>query len=193
MVRSTARRPVPRTALTRPEVTTAHQGQTTAAPGPLTIVTDPTGGPTYCWNSLASDRPLATPQKNRKSKVNSAPARLTGDPAMRCACCHAELRLARKVLLRSGDLFGIGPGMPDDRTYRAYVDKMTFRWAFVCFECYRRLDRAPWITRIGGQLFNMSARCCDERAAIVDAAKHQAYLRRQAAKLGLEQGHTASG
>jgi hypothetical protein len=100
-----------------------------------------------------------------------------------CFCCEAAIRLARKVKLRSGNFHALGSGPPDPVAYLAYVEDMTFRWAFICHACYRQLDVVPALAEISGRPFNMAASSCNDRAAIVNETKYQAFQRREAEKM----------
>jgi hypothetical protein len=103
---------------------------------------------------------------------------------MRCCCCDADIALARKVKLRPWR--PTVPGPPESAAYHAYVQEMTFRWAFICLACYRTLDNEGGMAEVGGRLFNLAGASRGDKAAVVDEAKYQAFQRREAAKMGLD-------
>ena len=104
---------------------------------------------------------------------------------MRCYCCAAEVRLARKVKLRPWRLFELAPSSPDDPAYLFYCKEMIYRWAFICQACYRVLDNSQGLAEIGAQRFNLAGASRRNKAAIVDEAKYQAFQRKQAEAMGL--------
>ena len=75
---------------------------------------------------------------------------------MRCYCCEQEIRLARKVELRPVVHFDPVQG-PDSVAYQSYCENMTYRWAFICNACYRKLDNEIGVAEIPGRgEFNLS-------------------------------------
>ncbi len=109
---------------------------------------------------------------------------------MRCFCCDLYLRIARKVKLRSGEFDSFDPSMggPDSAAYKRYKEDMTFRWAFICNECYRTIDNPDNLGsgEIAGRMYNMAMRSRNDKAAVVDEAKYEKFQRAEASKLGLD-------
>ena len=105
---------------------------------------------------------------------------------MRYWSCESEVHLSRKVKVRpwrelvtqAGDAF-------DSAAYAFYVKEMTYRWAFICQACYAQLDNEDGRAQIGAREFNLAGASRWDRAPVVDEPKHQAFERRQAAKMGL--------
>ena len=104
---------------------------------------------------------------------------------VRCFCCDAEMKPARKVKLRAwredrGDATG-----PASAAYTSFREEMTFRWDFVCLASDRCLDSPIGVGEVSGRLFNLAGAARADRAAVVDGAKYQAFQRRPAAAMGL--------
>ena len=106
---------------------------------------------------------------------------------MRCYCCEAEIRLARKVKLRPWREMEVPATGPDDPAYVFYVKEMTFRWAFLCLACYRTLDNEMGLAEIGGHALNLAGASRGDKAPIVDEAKYQAFQRKQAERMGFSE------
>src|SRR5207253_8649597 len=102
---------------------------------------------------------------------------------MRCWCCEKEVHL-RRVKLRPWREFVLQAV----DVYAFYVKEMTYRWAFICQACYAQLDNEDGRAHIGAREFNLAGCSRGDRAPVVDEAKHQAFERRQAAKMGLVSG-----
>ena len=107
---------------------------------------------------------------------------------MRCYCCDLELKIARKVKLRSGDFDSYDPSMggPDSPANHRYVEDLTYRWAFICNECYRTLDNYEGRARIAGKFYNIAGASRGDKAAVVNQAKYEKFQRAEASKLGLD-------
>src|SRR5207244_5497241 len=131
-------------------------------------------------------RNIAETLRNGKKRGRSSfPVEFVVRPraeSMRCYCCDAVIRLARKVKLRSGRFEPDCFPPASWGAYLAYVEEFTFRWAIVCLPCYRQLDVVPAVAGIAGRAFNMAGCSCNDKAAIVDEAKYQAFQRKEAAK-----------
>lgn len=107
---------------------------------------------------------------------------------MRCFCCDLELKLARKVKLRSGAFHSYDPSMggPASAACKRYKEDMTYRWAFICNECYRTLDNRTGRAEIQGRPYNIAGASRSHKAAVVDEAKFEKFQRAEASKLGLD-------
>ena len=77
---------------------------------------------------------------------------------MECYCCEQEMALARKVKLRTIEHISEAKialfktqGFKDSAAYRSYVNNVTFRWAFICESCYKKLDSADGCAKISGR------------------------------------------
>src|SRR5207237_4086045 len=104
---------------------------------------------------------------------------------MQCYCCAAEMAEARKVKLRVWR--ECNPlQMVNQAAYLSYKEETTFRWAIICQACYGQLDNAIGMAAIAGRTFNLAGASRGDKAALLDEAKYQAFLRRQAAQLGLD-------
>jgi hypothetical protein len=106
---------------------------------------------------------------------------------MRCYCCKQEIAVARKVKLRPWRDFHPSQGGPDSVAYQSYCDEMTFRWAFICNACYRRLDNGSGRAEILGHgEFNLAGASRGDKAAVVNEAMYRQFQRREAERMGLE-------
>jgi hypothetical protein len=104
----------------------------------------------------------------------------------RCFCCDGDISLARKVKLRPRlDLQPDAHGNIDPAAYAFYEKEMTYRWAFICLDCYARLNNESGLALAGGKLFNLAGCSRYGRAPVVDEEKYQAFQRRAAARMGL--------
>jgi hypothetical protein len=63
---------------------------------------------------------------------------------------------------------------------------MTYRWAIICQGCYLTLDNDCGRAAVGDKEWNLAGRSRGDKAAVVNEAKYLAFLRREAAKLGVE-------
>lgn len=106
---------------------------------------------------------------------------------MRCYCCDAEMRLARKVKLRPWREMQGPPAGADDPAYAFYCKEMTYRWAFICLPCYRALDNEMGLAEIGRQQFNLAGASRGDKAPLVDEAKYHAFQRKEAERMGLSE------
>jgi hypothetical protein len=70
--------------------------------------------------------------------------------------------------------------------WHAYIENTTFRWAVVCLACYGHLDHETGCAEIGSHPYNLTGAFWCGKAAVVDEAKYQVFLRKVAAKLGIE-------
>jgi hypothetical protein len=109
---------------------------------------------------------------------------------MQCYCCQQDIQVARKVKLRPWRFFGPDPdrasSVSSQVRYQSYVEEMTYRWAFICNACYRRLDNETGLAQIPGRgLFNLAGASRGDKAAVVDEAKYLRFQRRQAEQMGL--------
>jgi hypothetical protein len=104
---------------------------------------------------------------------------------MRCYYCDTLMRLARKVKLRPWREMEVPPTSPDDLAYLFYCKEMSYRWAFICQPCYRKLDNEVGLAEIGCMTFNLAGASRGDKAALVDEAKYQAFQRQQAEAMGL--------
>ena len=105
---------------------------------------------------------------------------------MRCYCCDLELKIARKVKLRPFVDMPDGPNTgPDSAAYKSYIENMTYRWAFICNECYRTLDNHEGRARVAGKFYNIAGASRCDKAAVVNQAKYEKFQRAEASKLGL--------
>ena len=104
---------------------------------------------------------------------------------VRCFCCDAEMKLARKVKLQAWREYCAEAGGLASAAYTSFREEMTFRWAFVCLACDRGRDTTFGVGEVGGRLFNLAGASRGDRAAVVNEAKYQAFQRRQAAAMGL--------
>lgn len=106
---------------------------------------------------------------------------------MRCYCCEQEIALARKVKLRPIRHFEASQGGADSVAYQSYCEEMTFRWAFICNACYRKLDNEIGVAEIIGRgQFNLASVSRRDKATTVNEAKYQQFQRQQAERMGLE-------
>ena len=62
---------------------------------------------------------------------------------------------------------------------------MTYRWAFICPDCYARLDNESGLAAAGGRLFNLAGCSRYSKAPVVDEDKYQAFQRRAEARMGI--------
>lgn len=101
---------------------------------------------------------------------------------MRCYCCDAEVKIGRKVKLRPWRDFD-----PEkEQGYEFYEKEMTYRWAFVCLQCYRNLDSADGRAMILGKAFNIAGASRGDKASVIDEKKYQTWQRLEAEKMGLQ-------
>ena len=106
---------------------------------------------------------------------------------MMCYCCEQEIQIARKGKLRPWRVFDFDRGGPDSMEYLSYCEEMTYRWAFICNACYRRLDNEMGLAEIPGRgEFNLAGASRFDRAVVVDEEKYQKFQRKQAEKMGLD-------
>jgi hypothetical protein len=106
---------------------------------------------------------------------------------MRCYCCDREVALARKVKLRGVVEFPEHlQKQPPGPAYWAYLEEMTFRWAFICQGCYLAVDTPIGVGVVNGRTYNLAGSSRADKATTVDEAKYLAFRRKEAAKLGLD-------
>jgi hypothetical protein len=106
---------------------------------------------------------------------------------VRCYCCEHDIQLARKVKLRPLVDFDPHAGGPESVAYQSYCENMTYRWAFICNACYRKLDNEIGAGEIPGRgQFNLSGASRGDKATTVDEAKYRKFQRREAERMGLE-------
>jgi hypothetical protein len=104
---------------------------------------------------------------------------------VKCYCCGRDLASARKAKLRPWRVYDPELGGPDSAAYKSYKEEMTYRWRVICQACYSTLDNESGRAEIGGKPFNIAGASRGDKAATVDEAKYQKFLRKEAAKLGL--------
>jgi hypothetical protein len=108
---------------------------------------------------------------------------------VRCYCSDREVPIARKAKIRPWlDTDLSRTTGPEDPAYIQYREEMTYRWAVVCIACYRVLDNATGLDEINGRLWNIAGASRGDKAAVLDERKYAAWQRREAQKLGLEEG-----
>jgi hypothetical protein len=77
--------------------------------------------------------------------------------------------------------------VPGSAAYQSYREDMTFRWAFICNACYRKLDNLVGVAEIPGHgVFNLAGVSRRDRATTVDEPRYQRFQRREAERMGLE-------
>jgi hypothetical protein len=103
-----------------------------------------------------------------------------------CYCCGAEIAVGRKVKLRPWRDFDPASGGPDSAAYMTYKEEMTYRWAFVCEDCYAKLDSPDGRAEIHGRDFTMAGQSRGGKATVKTDAEYRAFQRREAKKLGLD-------
>ena len=103
---------------------------------------------------------------------------------MKCHCCDADTKLARKVKLRSDPARISDP--PTAAEYRFYLREMTYRWAFICNACYRTLDNDLGYAEVCRGIFSLAGLSRGDKAPLVNETKYQAFQRHEAEKLGLQ-------
>ena len=106
---------------------------------------------------------------------------------LECYTCRQDEPALYHVKLR-GDVRAefdpVGDG-PESLPYRHYAKELTYRSAFVCEECYRKLDSADGTAEIGGREFGIAGVSRGGKAKLYDAVKHAAFQKRQAKRFGL--------
>jgi hypothetical protein len=85
---------------------------------------------------------------------------------MECYCCRRDVSLVHRVKLR-----GRAP---------AY----SYRWTFICSDCYRAVDTVDGVGEAGGKLYRLADGSRANRAPLYDRAKFEEYMGREALKLG---------
>src|SRR5689334_6951143 len=104
---------------------------------------------------------------------------------MQCFCCDQDVPAGRKAKSRRWVDYDPSRGLDkESAAYQAYVEQMTYRWAFLCEDCYRRLDNQCGSAVIAGHKFSLAGQSRWDRARTIYAAQYQAFRRREAAKLG---------
>jgi hypothetical protein len=105
---------------------------------------------------------------------------------MHCLCCDADVPVGRKAKARRCCDYDPARGGPDSAPYLAYTEQTTYRWAFLCEDCYRRLDNEDGMAVVRGQTFNLAGASRRGKARAVYEAEYRAFQRQEAAKLGLD-------
>lgn len=126
-------------------------------------------------------------------------------PLIPCHACGAGVQLARSVMLRADvekkgeeffnawpDLNGLSPEQ-DRRFLDAYAKHergVKFRRAFVCEQCYRRIDNYYGMAEVptdnGPRTFNLAGESRGDRAAVYSFKKWLSFQRRVASCMGIE-------
>jgi hypothetical protein len=72
-------------------------------------------------------------------------------------------------------------GLP--AAYVAYREAMTYRWSFICRQCYTTLDNRSGGDEIDGRQFNIAGASRGGKAATVDEGKYRKFLQKEIARL----------
>jgi len=127
------------------------------------------------------------------------------DETISCEVCGGQVAIVRSVMLR-GDhakewerftaAFPDPNDIPKDRqeefnrAYLQYQRNSVYRRAFVCLECYNKLNGgdgwAEIITSNGPKHFNMSGSSRERKAAVYNYAKWLQHQERKAGEMGIE-------
>jgi hypothetical protein len=92
---------------------------------------------------------------------------------MQCQCCDREVKVVRKVKLRTlaspyfGDTASAIADLCDGELSGCRCDK--YRWSVICPGCYHTLDNEYGIAAISGSLFNIAAASRRDRARTLNA------------------------
>jgi hypothetical protein len=95
---------------------------------------------------------------------------------MQCRCCDREVKVVRKVKLRTlaspffGDTASALDALGDGGLSGCRCDE--YRWSFVCPGCYHTLDNEYGIAAISGSLFNIAGASRRDRARTLNEAMY---------------------
>lgn len=110
---------------------------------------------------------------------------------MCCYCCEQVIQIAHKVKLRPVVQYNPAQGGSDSAAYRSYCENMTYRWAFICNACYRKLDNEIGVAEIPGRgEFNLSSAWRRDKATTIDEAKFQLFQRNDGARTLMATGRS---
>ncbi|HWT83347.1 MAG TPA: hypothetical protein VN648_31640, partial [Candidatus Methylomirabilis sp.] len=100
-----------------------------------------------------------------------------------------ELTLARKVKIRRFVDYDPARGRPESPAYLVYKEQMTYRWSVICQGCYSTIDGTVLgYAEIGGERYSLAGASRGDKATMINEEQYRKFLRKEAAKLGLDLG-----